>query len=77
MKSMALAESYQNKKTVQEQIIEIITFAYQKAIGKADVIFCTSQMEHILSRALKEMGVRLEETGTLSWIISKSLYQRG
>ena len=60
MKSMALAESYQNKNGA-EQIIEIITIACQKAIGKADVIFCTSQMEHILSRASKDNEeVRLE-----------------
>lgn len=50
MKDFICTDTYRNK-TGAEQILTIITVAYNKAVEKAAVISCATQMQHILSRA--------------------------
>jgi AcrR family transcriptional regulator len=50
MKDFICTDTYRNK-IGAEQILTIITVAYNKAVEKAAVISCATQMQHILSRA--------------------------
>lgn len=55
MEKFFASERYRSK-TGAEQILEIITVSLDKAVEHADIVFCTSQLQHIISRMPQGAG---------------------
>lgn len=49
MKAFFASESYKGK-TGAGQILEIVSVSLDKAVEHSDIVFCTSQLQHIVSR---------------------------
>jgi AcrR family transcriptional regulator len=50
MRAFFTSDDYLNKKGAG-QVLAVVTAALNKAVARSEFIFCTAQMEHILSRA--------------------------
>jgi len=49
MKAFFASARYRSK-TGAEQILEIVSVSLSKAVAHADIVFCTAQLQHIVSR---------------------------